>query len=241
MDPQTEITELRARVLQLEREKHDVESFAAMAAHELLTPVVMMDACAATVSERLAGDHNDESLRDLDRLRCGAARSRLLAETLLHHASCSDRPLRRGAVDLGLLVDECLEVLAAEARLRAATIEVGALPVLDVEEPLIGAVFMNLLANALKYGPRHGATIRVGARPEPGAWRFAVESEGDPILAADRERIFERFRRGSGERRVRGSGLGLYICRNVVERHGGAIRVVPGARGGNRFEFTLPQ
>ena len=81
----------------------------------------------------------------------------------------------------------------------------------------------------------------MGSRPEPGAWRLYVESEGEPIAPADRERIFEPYRRGRGERRVPGSGLGLTISRQIVERHGGVIGVAPGHDGtGNCFSLTLP-
>ena len=199
MDEHGEILRLRERITELEREKEAVEGFAAVAAHELLTPVV-----------------------------------------LLHHASFRDLPLQKQPVDLDALLRDCVALLGPELRRRNSQIEVEtALPCLPVEEPLIGAVFINLLANALKYGPRHGSTIRVGAAAEPGVWRLSVRSEGNPIPAEDRDEIFRAYRRGSGERRARGSGLGLYICRQIVERHGGEITVVS-AGGGNCFAFTLP-
>jgi signal transduction histidine kinase len=242
IDSETEITRLRERVAELEREKADVEGFAAMAAHELLTPVVIMDACAATVCERLDGNEGHaESVRELDTLRRGAARSRLLVETLLRQARVNGRPPQRRPVDIGALVGDCVALLGPDLRRRDAEVNAGWLPSVEAEEPLIGAVFMNLLVNALKYGPRLGATVRVGAAEEPGAWRFDVESQGEPIPAEDRERIFEPYRRGRGERRARGSGLGLYICRRIVERHGGEIGVSSPERGGNRFHFTLPK
>jgi signal transduction histidine kinase len=100
-------------------------------------------------------------------------------------------------------------------------------------------VFTNLLTNALKYGPRHGGTIAVGAVRVTHGWQLGVESKGEPVPPADRERIFKPYCRGNGERRARGSGLGLSICREIVERHGGKLGVVP-VEGGNRFQFTLP-
>lgn len=239
MDSLTEIARLRTRVMELEREKEAVERFAAMAAHELLTPVVLMDACAATVCDRLDGDGHAEAREELDRLRRGAAQSRLLVETLLHHAAFQECPLEQRPVALRPLVGNCVAVLATEIRRHGTAVEIGPLPQLAVEERLIGSVFMNLLTNALKYGPRHGGTIAIGAVRVARAWQFGVESEGEPIPTADRERIFQPYRRGSGERRARGSGLGLSICREIVERHGGELGVVP-VEGGNRFEFTLP-
>ena len=241
MDEHIEIARLRTRISELEREKEAVEGFAAVAAHELLTPVVMMDACAATLSDRLDDGRHAESLRDLDTLRRGAARSRLLVETILHHASVRGRPLQRRRVDLGVVVPECLALLAPEIRARGAVIELGELPEVSAEETLIGAVFMNLLSNALKYGPRHGGAIRIGASWERAGWRFYVRSRGQPIPPEDRERIFEPYQRGRGERRVRGGGLGLAICRQIVERHGGEIAVAPTEDGQNTFTFTLPR
>jgi signal transduction histidine kinase len=239
MDSHAEIAWLRTRVTELEHQKEAVERFAAMAAHELLTPVVLMDACAATVCDRLDGDGHAEAREELGMLRRGAAQSRLLAETLLHHAAVQVRPLERRPVALQMVVGDCVAVLAPEIRRHGATVEIGPLPRLAVEERLIGSVFMNLLTNALKYGPRQGGTIAVGAVRVARAWRLSVESEGEPIPAADRGRIFEPYRRGNGERRARGSGLGLAICREIVERHGGELGVVP-VEGGNRFQFTLP-
>ena len=234
MDPLAELARLQARVEELER-------YAAVAAHELLTPVVMIGASAAIVRERLDDGRHADTLHDLDVLHCAATRSRVLAETLLHHARSEALPLARERVDLAALVRHCVTLLEPEIRARAAVVHVGVLPEVNAEEPMIGAVFMNLLVNALKYGPRHGATVRVGSRPEPGAWRLYVESEGEPIAPADRERIFEPYRRGRGERRVPGSGLGLTISRQIVERHGGVIGVAPGHDGtGNCFSFTLP-
>lgn len=240
MDQHREIIRLRERISELEREKEAVEGFAAVAAHELLTPVVMMDACAATVCERMDGNLDADSRRDLDALRRGAARSRLLVETLLHHARVHNRPLDRVAVEIRALVRDCEAVLAPELRARGVVLDAGELPVVIADEALIGAVFMNLLVNALKYGPRQGGTISVRASYESAIWCFSVRSEGKSIPPEDRLRIFERYQRGRGERRVPGGGLGLAICRDIVELHGGRIAVAPTNGSGNTFTFTLP-
>ena len=114
MDSRAEIARLRTRVTELEHEKEAVERFAAMAAHELLTPVVLMDACAATVCDRLDGAGHTEAREELDVLRRGAAQSRLLVETLLHHAAFQSLPLERRPVALRPLVGDCVAVLAPE-------------------------------------------------------------------------------------------------------------------------------
>ena len=78
------------------------------------------------------------------------------------------------------------------------------------------------------------------AAAESPGWRFSVQSQGATIPAEDRERIFEPYYRGRGERRARGSGLGLTLSRYIVERHGGQIGVSTANGGDNRFSFTLP-
>ena len=238
--PEAEIRRLRVRITELEREKADVEAFAAMAAHELFAPLVMIDAYAATVSERVDEELDPDSLRDLAALRRAAVRTRLLVDTLLHDASCHGRPLRRRPVDVNLVVRECLTLLAPEIRSRGAEVQVAALPEVCGEETLISALFTNLLTNALKYGPRDRGKILVDATLENGSWRFSVQSQGPTIPVADRERIFEPYHRGRGERRARGASLGLTICRQIVERHGGQIGVRAANGGDNRFYFTLP-
>jgi signal transduction histidine kinase len=237
---EAEIQRLQARITELQHEKAEVEAFAAVAAHELLTPVVMMDACAEAVAERLDATAHPDSCRDLETMRRGAARARLLAETLLHQARSRGREVQRHPIDLDEVLRECRVLLGAEIRARNAVMRVAELPEILGEETLISSLFGNLLHNALKYGPREGAEIVVDATREPVGWRFSVRSQGPTIPVAERESIFAPYRRGVGERRARGAGLGLAICRSIVERHGGEIGVGPAPGGGNCFSFTLP-
>ncbi len=235
-----EVKFLSERIEQLEREKAAVEAFAAVAAHELVEPLVMTEAYATMVSERLDAEEHADSRRDLGALSRGAARMRLLVETLLHDACSSGRELHREPVDLNRVVDECLALLSPDVSARGLRVDVEPLPTVDGEEALLSGLFSNLLVNALKYSPRNATAIGVRALREPGVWRFEIESEGPTIPSEDRERIFEPFSRGTGERRARGAGLGLATCRRIVERHGGEIDVRPANGSGNVFQFTLP-
>ena len=232
---------LRARNTQLEREKADAQAFTAMAAHELLAPLVMIDAYAGMVSNRVDEELHADARRDLDTLRRSAARTLLLVETLLQHARCMADPPQRGRVDVNHVLRGCLTQLAPEIDSRGAEVRVATLPEVSGEETLLSALFTNLLSNALKYGPRTRGKILVDATPERAGWRFSVESQGATIPAADRERIFEPYHRGEGESgRARGAGLGLAISRHIVERHGGQIGVSTADDGNNCFSFTLP-
>jgi signal transduction histidine kinase len=237
---EAEIRRLEARLAAVERENADLAAFAAVTAHELLAPLVLTEAYATTVADRLDEELDAESLRELDALRRAAKRTGLLVETLLQDARSNGRELRRRPIDLNVLLRECLTQLAPEIRSRGTVVRVAELPEVYAEETLIGAVFTNLLLNALRYGPRERGAILVDAELEDASWRFSVQSQGPRIPIEDQRRIFEPYRRGSGERRARGAGLGLTICRHIVERHGGRIGVTVTDGGENRFSFTLP-
>ena len=235
-----EFDRLNARVLQLEREKADLEAFAAVAAHEMVEPLVMAEAFATIVSERLRGPEHGDSRRDLDTMSRGMARMRLLAESLLHEARSSEHELELRPVSMRRIANDCLDLLDPEIVARSARVEIGELPDVLGDDTLIGGVMSNLLSNALKYSPRQAPQIRITGERLDGVCRFAVDSDGPAIPPEARGRIFEAYERGPGERRAVGAGLGLAICKRIVLRHGGDIGVTDAESGGNRFQFTLP-
>jgi signal transduction histidine kinase len=223
----------------LEAEKAALEAYAALAAHELVTPLVIAESYASIVGERLTGPEHEASRTDLQALARSASRARLLVESLLHDARASRRPLMRRPVDLDAVVRQIVAGLDADVAERQARVEISTLPVVVGDEPLLSSVFTNLIVNALKYSPRHAGSIAITAVREPHDWRFVIRSGGPPIAAEDRSRIFELYNRGRGERRERGLGLGLAISRRIVERHGGTIGVTADDSG-NEFFFTIP-
>jgi signal transduction histidine kinase len=235
-----QVERLTADVVRLESEKADIEAFAAVAAHELVEPLVMIEAYAAMAADRLAEQEHPATRDDLDQIGRAAGRLRRLAETLLHDARSGGKALRMRVVDCNRLAKDVVAMLTPEIDARGARVDVGTLPSVRGEATLLGGLFTNLLTNALKYGPRTGGVISVTAERSASEWQVSVEDDGPPITEDERAGIFEPFRRGRRERRARGAGLGLAISRRIVERHGGQIGVALGDRGGNRFFFTLP-
>ena len=234
-----EVECLSARVRALESEKAELERFAAVAAHEMLEPLLITEAYAGLISDRVP-EEDAESHLAAQRISRSASRARLLVEALLHDARSVDRDPAFEEVDLQHETGRCIELLAPEIESRGARIVMNDLPRVRGEAVLLSSVMSNLLVNALKYGARHGAVIRVGAERESAFWRIFVASGGSTIDPAEAEGIFEQFSRGRDERRTRGSGLGLAICRRIVERHGGKIGVTPVNGSGNCFYFTVP-
>ena len=237
---EAEVERLSARVGELEEDKARVEMFAAVAAHELIEPLVLTEAYTSILSDRLHAPEHAASRADLETIGRAVSRLRLLTESVLREARSRTHPLERSPVSVDALVADCVKILAPEIAARDSRLQVDDLPDARADEALLGGVFSNLLINALKYSPRSGARIRVGGTAEPTGPRYFVESEGPTISEGDRERIFDSFERGTNERRAHGAGLGLSTCRQIVARHGGEIGVEPVARGGNRFFFTLP-
>ena len=230
--------ELQARIAELERERDALEDFAARAAHELVAPLVTIEAYSTSVAERLQPEE-DDARRDLARVGGIAVRARRLVETLLY-STRSPAAIAQIPVNLGEVTAEAAAGLKHEIADRGAHLEVGRLPRVCGDPALLMSLMTNLLVNALRYGSRRDARIAIAATRQPsGDWRMTVDSAGTPMDSADRERIFGPYERGRNERRSRGAGLGLAICRDIVTRHGGRIGAVP-IEGGNRFWFTLP-
>jgi signal transduction histidine kinase len=235
-----EVERLLCRIDSLEREKASLESFAAIAAHEILQPLILAEAYTAMISDRLQGDEHEASRRDLEALTRGVRRGRTLVETLLYDARTAGTELERAPVDLNRVVENCLELLRCDMTAVDVEVEVEPLPEVSGNEALISGLYKNLLLNAVKYAPRTGSSILVGSEENGAETRLFVQSDGPTIPEEERRRIFEPFVRGQGDRRARGSGLGLAVCRSIVERHGGHISVAAGVPAGNRFSFTLP-
>jgi signal transduction histidine kinase len=245
---EADVAELSGRVEELERELAEsraqaekLERFAAMAAHEVLKPLVMTEAFATMIAERGGHGLDLDTRRDVDTLIRISSRMRVLVEAMLMDARPDQQPLQHEAVDVSKILNDCVEMLGAEIRAREVKVDVDPMPVVPGDAALLTGVFGNLLSNALQYGPREGGEIQISAERSEAGWTFSVESPGPPIPERDRQRIFEPWQRGWGERRSRGVGLGLAIVRQVVERHGGQVGVTsPPNAAANRFFFTLP-
>jgi signal transduction histidine kinase len=114
------------------------------------------------------------------------------------------------------------------------------LPVLLADRAQVIRLFQNLIGNALKYHGLEAPEVQVSASESQGDWLFAVKDNGIGIGAADRERVFELFQRLPRTQELPGTGIGLTICRSIVEHHGGRIWVESDLGEGSTFYFTMP-
>jgi signal transduction histidine kinase len=234
--------------LQLRRERllsRLRSDFVSRVSHELRTPLTQIRMFAETLLlDRVRSE--DERARYLAIIDREARRLSHLVENVLRFSRTERGEVRLAprARDLGPLVRELLEefrpVAAGSGASLAAAIHEGA--VASVDDDALRQVLLNLLDNAVKYGPA-GQEVRVGVMPESAGVRVWVEDEGPGIPPGDRERIWERFVRRDVHREsaIAGTGIGLTVVRDLVALHGGRSWVEGGERTGARFVVEFPR
>ncbi|HLO67971.1 MAG TPA: ATP-binding protein [Holophaga sp.] len=227
---------LQEHVRELTRINRELECFAYAASHDLQEPLRMVRAYVGRLEERLGPGLDPQSRRHMTFAREGAARMSRLIDDLLAYARVGSTLAGTAPVDLGVCVQAALDSLREQVEDTGAQVRVDPLPVVPGDATLLTQVFQNLLANALKFRRGPGPRIHVGIRE--GAVFVADDGIGlDPAQAGQ---IFEVFHRLHPRERFPGNGIGLSICRKVVEAHGGRIWVEAEPGRGALFLFTLP-
>ncbi len=236
----TDVTEEREAIDALERSNAELQQFAYIASHDLSEPLRMVSSYLQLLRRRYRGQLDGEADEFIDYAVDGATRMRSLIEALLAYsrAGRSGEPV---PVELDSVATDVLRTLAGAMVRSSAHVEVGHLPRVMGDRVQLEQLLQNLITNALKFraGPR--AHVWVKAEPAPtGMVQISVDDAGIGIDAAHRERAFKMFQRLHEREAYEGTGIGLAICRKIVERHGGRIWVEEREGGGTVFRFTLP-
>jgi light-regulated signal transduction histidine kinase (bacteriophytochrome) len=171
----------------------------------------------------------------------GATRMEGLITDLLTFSRLSTGGRRFAPVELGAPLNAALRNLQFSIRAAKAVVTSDPMPTLPVDESQMVQLFQNLIANALKFRSERPLEIHIGARSEEGRWVFWVRDNGIGIEAQYFERIFQVFQRLHTRNKYPGTGIGLAICKKIVERHGGKIWVESQPDQGSTFFFSLPQ
>lgn len=227
---------------ELERSNKDLEKFAYVASHDLQEPLRMVTSYMQLLERRYA-DQLDGDGKDFIRHAAeGAGRMRCMIRDLLDYSRITARGREFSEVD-------CEKILGkAETNLKVGIQESGAaithkpLPKVSGDETLLLSLFQNLLSNSVKYRDEKPPRIQVSAvESEKGEeWVFSFRDNGIGIKPEHGERIFSIFQRLHRMDEYSGTGIGLAICRKIVEWHGGRIWMEPASGGGSVFKFTLP-
>ena len=232
---------LHESVKELERSNAELERFTELAAHDLQEPLRNLVTFSQHL-ERHLHDHLDaEGEKDLEIIMGSASRMRHLVRDLLSYSGVSTHLLRTETVDLGEVLDRARMNVTPTLGETGGRIEAGELPRVSGSADLLGDLFRHLVSNALKFS-REGVPpeIRISAERDGAVWRIAVADNGLGIEAGYLERIFTIFKRLHREEDYPGTGVGLAICKRVVERHGGRIWAESEPGVGSTFYFTLP-
>jgi len=222
----TDVTEQR-------RMEAELRTYAEVVAHDLREPIMAM-ALLVTLLENHATEPPPPEL--LEQLRASNARARELIDCVLAYARAG--VLRIEQVDLAQLVSEVEQDLRVSLDDAGAAIEVGELPEVEGDPGQLRRVLQNLVANALKFRSEAPPRVDVSAQRGSREWVVTVRDNGVGVEPAEAGRIFGLFSRGTTS--VEGIGIGLAMCRRIVEAHGGRIWVESGDGGGSAFRFTLP-
>lgn len=230
---------------ELEAVRRARDSILANISHEFRTPLAAQLASIELLKDGIAGLPRVELEALVDALQRGTLRLTRLIDNLLESVRIESGQLgiRRQAVSLPEIVDEAGALVAALLAQRGQSLEVAlpeSLPTLQADATRLTQALVNLLANAIKFGPE-GGRVRVGGQVDGGDVLLWVEDEGPGIPDLDRGSIFERFYRSSDqEPEPRGLGLGLWIVKSIVERHGGRVEAARTDAGRTRFTIALP-
>jgi len=227
------------RTAELSRSNGELERFAAIASHDLQAPLRMVASYVRLIAERYRGRLDADADEFIGFAVEGAERMQRLVRDLLAYARVSTRARVPEPTDARGILERTLANLRLAIAESGATITAEPLPRVRVDASQLGQLLQNLVDNALKFRGERPVRVHVGAKRAPHGWTFSVRDNGIGVGLEDRERVFALFERVHGVV-GQGSGIGLAVCRKIVERHGGRIWVDPAPEGGSIFRFTLP-
>ncbi|MBI5394543.1 MAG: hypothetical protein HZA91_04525 [Verrucomicrobia bacterium] len=232
---------LARQATDLARSNAELEQFANVVSHDLQEPLQTVTSFTQLLGERYKGRLGADADEFIRFAVDGAKRMQQLIVDLLAYSRAGrpDKPLK--AVDAGSAAKQAIENLKAAIEASGAVVACDALPTVMADASQLARLFQNLVGNAVKFHrPGDPPQISIRAEPEGARWRFAVRDNGIGFEAKDGERIFQVFQRLHGREQYPGTGIGLAICKKIIERHGGQIRVESEPGKGSTFYFTLP-
>jgi signal transduction histidine kinase len=231
--------DLARKVDELARSNADLEQFAYVASHDLQEPLRMVVAYTQLLSERYRGKFDENADKFLGYASEGAMRMQVLIQDLLAFSRVG-RNGASGTVDCNGVVDEVLQTLASAIQESGAVVTRADLPAVWADRTQVAQVFQNLIGNALKFRGKEPPVISVQVEKADQQWLFDITDNGIGIAPESAENVFVIFQRLHTRTDYPGNGIGLAICKKIVERYGGRIWIEPRAGSGTTFKFTLP-
>jgi PAS domain S-box-containing protein len=232
--------ELKRTLAELQRSNADLEQFAYVASHDLQEPLRMVSSYTQLLGERYRGKLDDKADKWINYAVGGAATMQQLIEDLLAYSRVRTRAQPLAPVESQAALDQALANLRLAIGESKARVTHDPLPRVTADGDQLVHVFQNLIGNALKFRGAEPPRVHVGAERQGPEWVFSVRDNGIGIDPQYFDRIFAIFQRLNPRDKYPGSGVGLAICKQVVERHGGRIWVESQPGQGSTFHFTMP-
>ncbi|MFV1964199.1 MAG: ATP-binding protein [Pirellulaceae bacterium] len=229
------------RTAELARSNRDLEQFAYSVSHDLQSPLRTVASYCQLLQKRYQGKLDDEADEFLTGAVDGTRRMRRLLDDLLSYSRVATQSHQFLPADATSVLKEALFNLQAAIDECHAEVTHDTLPSVVCDATQLMQIFQNLIGNAIRYRSERPPTIHIGCVEEPADWKFCVQDNGVGMDPRHGERIFQIFQRLYAEHEIPGSGIGLAICKRIVERHGGRIWVESQPNEGSVFFFTLPK
>lgn len=231
---------VKKRTSELEQTNQELQQFAHVASHDLQEPLRMVSSYARLLAERNKGKLDKDSDEFIEYVVEGAIRMRDLINDLLALSRVDTRGEKMISVDSSEILKDTLKNLEVLIQESKANIKSGNLPRVTADRGQLGLLFQNLIVNAIKYQRNGNPEIMVSGNRKGRFWHFAVRDNGIGIDKEYFERIFIIFQRLHGKEEYSGTGIGLALCKKIVNRHGGKIWVESEPGKGSTFFFTIP-
>lgn len=233
--------ELARQAEELARSNAELELFAYVASHDLQEPLRMVASYTQLLARRYQGKLGAEADEFIGFAVDGATRMQQLIQDLLSYSRVTTRGKALHFTQAEAACSSAIENLRESIRESNAEVSVGSLPGVFADATQLTQLFQNLIGNAIKYRTERVPEIRVAAKANGTEWIFTVQDNGIGIEAQYFERIFQMFQRLHTRKEYSGTGIGLAVCRKIVERHEGKIWVESQPRQGSTFLFTIPR
>ena len=231
---------LRRAVQELDRSNKDLEQFAYVASHDLQEPLRTVSGFVRLLQQKYGNRLDAEADQFIEYAVDGAKRMHALIQDLLVYARIGGGSLELTPTDAGAALHRAMSNLQATVQETAAEITHGELPTVRADPTQLTQLFQNLIGNALKFRGEAPLKIHVDASRNEDHWLFSVRDNGIGIDPKHQDRIFQIFQRLHTHTQYAGTGIGLAVCKRIVDRHGGRIWVESEPEPGATFCFTLP-
>jgi len=231
---------LAKKVDELARSNADLEQFAYVASHDLQEPLRMVAAYTQLLSERYKGKLDENADKFIGYASEGALRMQVLIQDLLGFSRVGRANAAYANVDCNAVMEDVRKSLSSAIQESGAVITAADLPTVWADRTQIAQLLQNLVGNAIKFRGKEPPLISVQAEKAGEHWMFSVSDNGIGIATEFADNIFVVFQRLHTRSEYPGNGIGLAICKKIVERNGGNIWLEPQAGNGSTFKFTIP-